>query len=67
MNVDELSTTLDEAIALIKKLREENLRLKKHIDAMSCCCAGCTKHNQDLNATTESKDLFFKGDGFTNC
>ncbi len=29
-------------------LEEENKKLEKHISQMSCCCAGCTKHNLSL-------------------
>jgi len=32
---------LQKALADIKYLND-------HINKMSCCCAGCTKHNQDL-------------------
>lgn len=30
--------------------------LQKHIDAMSCCCAGCTKHNQQLGEANAAND-----------
>jgi hypothetical protein len=29
--------------------------LLKHIDNMSCCCAGCQKHNQDLPVITSNE------------
>jgi hypothetical protein len=28
----------------------EITKLKAHIENMSCCCSGCTKHNQNLSA-----------------
>lgn len=34
---------------LFEQCSEEISRLQKHIDEMSCCCAGCTKHNVDLS------------------
>ncbi len=32
----------------IKELEAKIKSLESHIEKMSCCCAGCTKHNQDL-------------------
>ncbi len=31
-----------------QELQNKIERLQEHIDKMSCCCSGCTKHNQDL-------------------
>lgn len=33
----------------ISILRDKVKRLEDHISKMSCCCALCTKHNQELN------------------
>ena len=33
---------------VVKELQEENARLRKYIENLSCCCSGCTKHNQDI-------------------
>lgn len=33
-------------------LSAERNALEKHISQMSCCCAGCTKHNQDLKESS---------------
>ena len=33
---------------LIQMLEKKIISLESHIEKMSCCCAGCTKHNQDL-------------------
>ena len=32
----------------VNDLVEEVEKLRRHIDKMSCCCAGCTKHNADI-------------------
>jgi len=38
-----------------RELDEEIMRLKKHIASMSCCCAGCTKHNLALEENNGPK------------
>jgi hypothetical protein len=36
---------------LLHQMREINKSLENKIkDGLSCCCSGCTKHNQDLSA-----------------
>ena len=39
----------------IKHLLDRIEGLKKHIDKMSCCCAGCTKHNAQLDSDNGEK------------
>lgn len=43
-----LKQQLEGLTGYLRILETENISLKKHISQMSCCCAGCTKHNLDL-------------------
>ena len=42
----------------IAALVDENEALKKKLlDGLSCCCSGCSRHNQDLiNPSEDKKD-----------
>ncbi len=41
----------------IEQLLKENEALKKKIqEGLSCCCSGCAKHNQNLDAHTFTLD-----------
>ena len=45
----ELLKMLDAAHERMCEILAENTILRKKLeDGLSCCCAGCTKHNQDL-------------------
>lgn len=50
---------LEEAVQKVNTNYEEVKRLRKKIqDGLSCCCAGCTKHNQalgDVEKTPQEK------------
>lgn len=42
---------------LIGEQKLEIKRLQAHIDQMSCCCSGCSKHNQELNVSASQMEL----------
>ena len=45
--LDKLCSLSNEIIALNFKIKSLENKIK---DGLSCCCSGCTKHNQDLSA-----------------
>jgi hypothetical protein len=42
-------------IAVVQILVTQIVMLRKHIDQMSCCCSGCTKHNAQLASNDGEK------------
>ena len=55
--IEALRYVIRELLTNIEKLTKENQRLNDHIAQISCCCAGCQKHNASIN--NEENDLDF--------
>lgn len=50
-----IEKTCREIDGRIEELRKEVYLLNKHIEQMSCCCAGCTKHNLSIEVDDGQK------------